>query len=239
MKSIRFMPLGDQAIIVSFGNGLSKQVNQRVQSFRHLLLRQKWPFIVDVVATFTNVTVFYNATKQSYPEVRNELKRLLEVENRFNTKKSVQNIYLPVLYDGMDLERVSEKTGLSKKEIIHHHTNQAYPIYMVGFLPGFPYIGGFTEKLSIPRLDKPRNQVPKGSVGIINSQSGIYPVSSPGGWNIIGTTPVELIRLDKKYPFYYQAGDYITFYPVDEDEYKSIRQNKLFEPKIEVIQDGD
>ena len=239
MKSIQFKPLGDQAIIVSFGNELSKQTNQRVQDFRHLLLRQSWSFIVDVVATFTNVTVFYDPSKRTYQEVRSELKRLLEVEENYDTKKTIHNIYLPVFYNGMDLKRVSEKTGLSKDETIQLHTNQAFPIYMVGFLPGFPYVGGFSKQLSIPRLDKPRNQVPKGSVGIINSQSGIYPVSSPGGWNIIGTTPVELIRLDRKYPFYYQAGDYITFYPIDEEAYESIRQNKLFEPKIEVIQDGD
>ncbi len=111
MNPIQFMPLGDQAIIVSFGNELSKQTNQRVQHFRHLLLRQQWSFIVDVVATFTNVTVFYDATKQSYPGVKSELNLLLEDEGYREVKKSVRNIYLPVLYNGMDLGRVSEKTG--------------------------------------------------------------------------------------------------------------------------------
>lgn len=194
---------------------------------------------MDVVATFTNVTVFYDPSKRTYQEVRSELKRLLEVEENYDTKKTIHNIYLPVFYNGMDLKRVSEKTGLSKDEIIQLHTNQAFPIYMVGFLPGFPYVGGFSKQLSIPRLDKPRNQVPKGSVW--DHQFTIRDLSCfiAGGWNIIGTTPVELIRLDRKYPFYYQAGDYITFYPIDEEAYESIRQNKLFEPKIEVIQDGD
>ena len=239
MDNVSFTPLGDQAITVTFGSEIQAKTNQQVQAFRHLLKEERKDYIVDVVATFTNVTVFYDARQMDYAEIKKELSGLLTDLEAYQDHRTIYNIHLPVWYNGMDLERVSEITGLTKEEIVERHSGKPYPIYMIGFLPGFPYIGGFPEEFAIPRLEKPRQQVPKGSVGIVNAQSGIYPVSSPGGWNIIGTTPVELIRIEKQYPFYYQAGDWITFVPIDEKEYETILNDKHFEPTIEVIHHED
>ena len=133
--------------------------------------------------------------------------------------------YLPVAYGGEfgpDLSFVSKHTGLTGEEVIKIHTGTDYLIYMLGFTPGFPYLGGMDSRLATPRLATPRTKIPAGSVGIAASQTGIYPVQSPGGWQLIGQTPVKLFEPTAQKPVLLNAGDYIRFFEVTPEEYRLI-----------------
>ena len=133
---------------------------------------------------------------------------------------------IPVLYGGEygpDLESIAEHAGLSEGEVIKIHSSQDYLIYMLGFLPGFCYLGGLDERIHTPRLANPRLKIRAGSVGIGGSQTGIYPLDSPGGWQLMGMTPVKTYDPEREVPILVEAGNYIRFVPVDEAEYKRIQ----------------
>ena len=127
---------------------------------------------------------------------------------------------------GPDIETVENTANLCKEDVIRLHSEPEYLIYMVGFTPGFPFLGGLNEKLFTPRLKTPRMKVPKGSVGIANNQTGIYPLSSPGGWQIIGRTPLKLFAPQRKNPFLYKAGDKIKFIPISRQEYEKLEKEE-------------
>ena len=134
-------------------------------------------------------------------------------------------IHVPVLYGGEygpDLQYVAEYNSLAEDEVIEIHSSSACLVYMLGFTPGFCYLGGMDQRIATPRRETPRLKIPAGSVGIADGQTGIYPIESPGGWQIIGKTPVRLFSPDQKPEFLFNAGDYIQFFPVTVDEYKHI-----------------
>ena len=134
-------------------------------------------------------------------------------------------IEIPVYYGGTcgpDLAFVAEHAGVSEEDAIALHSRVEYPIYMIGFAPGFCYLGGLDERLITPRLETPRTMVEAGSVGIANAQTGMYPSASPGGWQLIGRTPLRLFAPEREKPFLYQPGDRIRFVPISEDEYRQI-----------------
>ena len=134
---------------------------------------------------------------------------------------------IPVLYGGElgpDFSYVAEHAGISGEELIRLHSEKDYLVYMLGFLPGFTYLGGLEEKLHTPRLENPRVKIPAGSVGIGGSQTGVYPVDSPGGWQLIGRTPVKMYDPEKQDPILVQAGEYIHFYPITDSEYARISE---------------
>ena len=145
-----------------------------------------------------------------------------------------RKITIPVCYDeefGLDIERVMTHTSLTAEEIIQRHTKPLYTVYMMGFLPGFPYLGQLDETLATPRLATPRRSVAKGSVGIGGNQTGIYPLESPGGWNMIGKTPIELFSIDRSEPFFLQAGDSLQFVPIKKSEFYKIKQALAAKPE--------
>jgi KipI family sensor histidine kinase inhibitor len=154
-----------------------------------------------------------------------ELEKMLEkLEARLGEIKipPPRTVEIPVCYGsdfGPDIETVADTNQLTVAQVIELHSEPEYLIYMVGFTPGFPFMGGLSEKLHTPRLETPRTLVPEGSVGIANNQTGIYPVASPGGWQLIGRTPVKLFAPGRKNPFLYQAGDRIKFKPISAAEY--------------------
>ena len=135
---------------------------------------------------------------------------------------------IPTLYGGEagpDLEFVAGHNQLTPAEVVRIHSSVPYRIYMIGFTPGFPYLGGMSEKIAAPRLKTPRTKIPAGSVGIAGTQTGLYPVESPGGWQLIGRTPLQVFDPRSEQPFIYSAGDFLQFQPVSATEYESIRQD--------------
>ena len=199
----RFLVNGDSAVSAVFGDRISEEINQKIRAFQLLLTARHIPGLIETVPTYCTLMIHYDPCLLSYEE-------LLEI---------------PVLYGGEmgpDLAHVAEHAGLSEAEVIKLHSEPEYLIYMLGFTPGFTYLGGLNPKLETPRLETPRVLIPAGSVGIAGKQTGIYPIASPGGWQLIGRTPVRMYDPDREVPMLPRAGQYIHFSPITEEEYRKI-----------------
>lgn len=222
-----FLQCGDSALIVEFSKEISDSVNILIRAFDAAIKKKNINGIVETVPTFRSLSVYYNPLLISSQKLTKKLKNVLKgVSAAAQSERTV--IEIPVLYGGEygeDLPDVSKHTGLSEEEVIKLHSSAEYLIYMLGFLPGFAYLGGLDPRLETPRLQNPRTKIHMGAVGIGGAQTGIYPLASPGGWRLIGTTPVKPYDPDREQPFLYSAGDYIKFFSVDEDEFNRIKES--------------
>lgn len=223
MAGYRIFSAGDQSIGVEFGNYISEKTNNKVREFCSNFSKWKRKGILDIVPTYRSVLITFDSRQISAEKVKKRVKHCAEEEGIVSQKKRI--VEIPVCYGGKfgpDLEDVSEYTGFSEEEIIKRHSEKEYRIYMLGFLPGFPYLGGMDEALSIPRLEEPRVKIAAGSVGIAETQTGIYPMESPGGWRLIGRTPVRIYNPTRKETVPYKVGDFIRFVPIEASEYAKI-----------------
>lgn len=219
-------PVGDRAIAVQFKQEISLDVNRQVTFLANRLAAQNIKGIVELVPTYAALMIYYNPLVISYRKLREILDTMEESEQILQGEQ--RTVWFPVLYGGQtgpDLEDLAGYHQLTPVEVIELHSSADYRVYMLGFSPGFPYLGGLPPQISTPRLETPRTFIPAGSIGIAGSQTGIYSVSSPGGWRIIGHTPVPLFRAENKQePFLLHAGDLVKFFPVSTDEYRDIAE---------------
>ncbi|MCM3568190.1 5-oxoprolinase subunit PxpB [Neobacillus mesonae] len=218
-------PLGDAAIRVSFSNDISIATHQKIKRFISVLEVEKIKGISEYVPAYNTVAIYYLPYIISYNELAGKLE---EVYNTLPPEARYQPIVyeIPVYYGGetgTDLAYIAKYHKLKEEEVIDLHSSQEYLIYMMGFIPGFPYLGGLSEKLSVPRLEHPRLSVAAGSVGIGGKQTGIYPGSVPSGWRILGITPVKLFDIHNTPPSLFTMGNYIKFFPVDKKEFTRIK----------------
>jgi KipI family sensor histidine kinase inhibitor len=217
-------PAGDCALCVEFGETIAPEINDRVHALAKSLRMHPVPGVGDTVPAYASLLVCFDPLRISSKRLAAQLKkRAAKTRDAFSGGGKI--IRIPVCYEGdfaPDMETVSRHTGFSPEEIIVRHTKPAYRIYMLGFLPGFPYLGGLDPALETPRLMTPRTAIPAGAVGIGGAQTGIYPLESPGGWQLIGRTPVTVYDPRRAEPFMYRAGDTIVFYPVSTAEYAAI-----------------
>ncbi|HXZ37723.1 MAG TPA: 5-oxoprolinase subunit PxpB [Thermodesulfobacteriota bacterium] len=221
-EKIRIRPAGDQALLVEFGTEISPEINLRVQEFSHRAAVQKIPGIGEIIPSYCSVLVYYDPILLSFADTVSWAKEFLD-SKPLETQASAPIKEVPVLYGGEygpDLSFVAAHNQTSEEEVIRLHTGQTYLVYVVGFSPGFAAMGVVPPKVQAPRLASPRTKVPAGSVGIGGLQTGIYAVESPGGWRLIGRTPLNLFDLQKNPPSFFQAGDYARFYAIDGKEYK-------------------
>lgn len=224
MKEYRFLKNGDQAITMELGNAVDEKINRRVTAVCDQILRQNVQGIVDVIPTFRSLTICYEPGQIREWKIKWLLKRAYRKSGNAQAERK-RVICIPVCYGGEygpDLKDVAALHGLTEQEVIERHSGRDYLIYMLGFLPGFPYLGGMDEQLVTPRLDSPRVRIEPGSVGIGGQQTGIYPMASPGGWRLIGRTPVTLYDSAVEDSVPYKAGDYIRFVPITEAQYEQI-----------------
>jgi KipI family sensor histidine kinase inhibitor len=182
--------------------------------------------VTELVPTFRSVSVYYDCGKIGYSRLERKLRRLIRgLSDAVQTNRRI--FVIPVCYEepyAPDMEHVMAHTGLSRDEVIRRHSGSDYLIYMLGFLPGFAYLGGLDPALVTPRLSSPRTKIEAGSVGIGGEQTGIYPLDSPGGWQLIGKTPLKVYDAQRETPILYQAGDRIRFQPITRQVYEDIAE---------------
>ena len=217
--------MGERGILIEFEPEISESVLQRVLSAKENLKKAALESNVEVINTYNSLLISYVGTiEDSYGEVLKVRQVLTEADVSHNIKPQLFSV--PVCYDkefGLDLEHIASEKNLSIDEIIRLHTEPIYTVFFIGFLPGFLYLGGLDEKLQISRRKEPRMKVSAGAVGIGESQTGIYPKMSPGGWQLIGNSPVPLFVKEKVPPCEISAGDKIKFYSVSKKEFLEIK----------------
>jgi inhibitor of KinA len=232
----KFFPLGDSALTVSFGDEIHPEIHSKVLSLTQILAKQPFIGLIDLVPAYTTVGVFYDflQVKNAYQPpttvavwVENYIRRLtqLPITPQDITTKTIK---IPVCYDaefGLDLDTLANQHSISPKEVIMLHTSVIYEVYLIGFLPGFAYLGTVPPQIATPRKSQPRLKVPAGSVGIADWQTGIYPFDSPGGWQIIGRTPLPLFDTYAEGLTLFQVGDRVQFYPIERGEFELFFDN--------------
>ena len=227
---VKFSPLGDNGILIDFGNQIDPITNNKVFDLFHKLKNNNFYFIEDIVPAYSSIALFYDLkpVQNKYQSLVNSfesVKQLVESvlkEDLKTSKSPARKIKIPVCYAdkfALDIQEIAKEKNITVDEIIRIHTSKTYKIYMIGFLPGFPYMGEVDEKIAMPRRSVPRISIPQGSVGIAGVQTGIYPLDSPGGWQIIGKTPYQLFNKEKEEPVLLQPGDEIQFFSISEDEF--------------------
>jgi inhibitor of KinA len=227
-EQARFRLSGDRALLVEYGDGIAPVVNEKVRAVTALLRKNLPAGVEAVVPAYRSLSILYDPLTTT-PAGLVPILQALEADSRTAEIAEAKVVPIPVCYGGgfgPDIGVVIEHTGLREEEIVAIHASVEYPIYMIGFTPGFCYLGGLDGRLQTPRRKTPRTNLPAGSVGIAESQTGMYPVDSPGGWQIIGRTPLRLFAPARENPFLYEAGDRIRFLPIAEDEFGRLHEKE-------------
>jgi KipI family sensor histidine kinase inhibitor len=221
-KPLHFL-MGDRGLLLELGDEISREVNEKVRRMALAIKAERLEGIIETVPTYRSLLIIYNPTVLPIEDLKKRLE-LIEKGLQQTPLPEPKLTRIPVVYGGIygpDLEGVAKYLQISFEEVIRLHCSQPYLIYMIGFMPGFPYMGELPETLVTPRLKTPRLLVPKGSVAIAQRQTGIYSMESPGGWRLLGRTPMELFDPEKDPPSLLQMGDLVQFYPVTEKEFES------------------
>ena len=218
------LPYGDQAVLVNFEQTIKLEVNQQVMDLYQTLQQVKLQGLTFLIPAYCSLVVGYDPSSTSFNQLR---KSLLNLEIQESTASADRLLHIPVCYEkpyALDMDKVVAFTDLEAKEIIRLHTAQPFHVFMLGFQPGFAYMGPLPSTLQCPRKDIPRTQVPARSVGLAGNQTGIYPDIAPGGWQIIGQTPIPTYRWHQENPFLISAGDKVHFKAIDQDQHLEIEK---------------
>jgi len=219
----RYLPFGDMALVVEFGDTIDSKINQRVFALQNAIAEAKIQGVDELVPTYRSLLIRYNPLEKNHDQLISEVKNLADKGTEPNAKPT-RRIIIPVVYGGEygpDLNSVADWHGLTEEQIVKTHSEKEYRVYMIGFVAGFPYLGEVANEIATPRLATPRLKVPAGSVGIAEKQTGIYPCEAPGGWRIIGRTPLTLFDPKQEPPTFLNPGDTVKFKPITETEYKA------------------
>lgn len=226
MSEVRYLVSGDCAVCVEFGNEISPVINKKIRAFKIAVEKSGIEGIVETVPTYRSLLVHYKPEVIGFKELTEQFEALMGSLSNIQIPPPTV-IEIPVLYGGEmgpDIENVAAHNGKTVEEVIQIHTSEDYLIYMLGFIAGFPYLGGMSKEIATPRLKSPRVKIDGGSVGIAGEQTGVYPVDSPGGWQLIGRTPLKLYDADREKPVLLEAGQYIRFRSIDAAEYAEIEK---------------
>lgn len=212
-------PLGDSALLIELGEEINLALNRRVHTLDALLRNDPIPGILETVPAYSTLLIHYDPLTLTFDQVTHWVRdKMTHLDESFH--RTPRRLEVPVRYgsaSGPDLETVAVSKNISPADVIRIHSGREYTVYMMGFTPGFPYMGTLDERLSMPRLETPRTYVKAGSVAIADSQTGIYPLDSPGGWHLIGWTPLKLFDPTRDIPFLFSPGDLVKFIPVEDD----------------------
>lgn len=231
----QLFPLGDSAIVIKFGDQIRPEVYKKVQGAAALLASRRLPGVIELVPAYTTLTIYYNPWQVSImgefnpwlvmqKHVQEILQQADELPDMPQRVVEVPVCYAPAF--GPDLDFVARYHQLRIEEVVKIHTEAEYLVYMLGFVPGFPYMGGLDIKIATPRKGNPRPVIPAGSVGIAGEQTGIYPFSTPGGWQLIGQSPLCLFDPAREPPTFLRAGDQVKFVPISATEFGEIKRRQ-------------
>jgi KipI family sensor histidine kinase inhibitor len=209
----KMVPLGDSSLLVQLGGEIDLAINQRVHALASLIEASSINGIIETVPTYVTLLIHYDPLMLSFTQLKNHLRAKINLVEEVSNRKR-RFIEVPVRYGGkygIDLESVASHLHLKVEDIIRIHSERIYTIFMMGFTPGFPYMGKLDDAIITPRLETPRTRVPAGTVAIAGSQTGIYSIDSPGGWQLIGWTPLRLFSPESETPFLFSPGDEVKF----------------------------
>ncbi|HVH73470.1 MAG TPA: 5-oxoprolinase subunit PxpB [Stellaceae bacterium] len=222
--AVRFLSAGDRALVVEFGDRVDPELSDKVLRLDARLRAAPLPGVVETVPTFRSLTLYYDPLVTGRRDLEPAVRGLLG--RRGGGRRGARLWHIPICYEAPfapDLAEVARLTGLAPAEVAERHSAPQYRVYMIGFLPGFPYLGDLPAELALQRRADPRVKVPAGSVAIATNLSAIYPYESPGGWHLIGATPVRLFAPERAPPALLAAGDGVRFAPVDAARFGAIR----------------
>ena len=235
-NDIKIYQISENAISIEFAQDISEETLKIITKINQFIKQNPFSGLQSVIPAYTTLTLYFNLVElmndaglkgqTSIEKISGYLKSI-NLETKDAKKTAGKLIQIPVCYDvkyGLDLEELSSFYQLKKEEIIQLHSSAVYTVYMIGFVPGFPYLGGLSQKLMAPRKQNPRKTIPKGAVGIAGMQTGIYPLETPGGWQIIGRTPIKLFDASKAQPSLLKAGDKIKFEPISISEFERMEK---------------
>jgi inhibitor of KinA len=237
------LPLGDSAVLVRLGDCIELETNRKVMKLSQRLEAQPFAGWIECVPAFASVAVHYDPVlvlkSRTWEEeghatlfetVCVRLERYLSNDQLHLNEQASRTVEIPVCYggdEGPDLSFVASHNGLTEEEVVAIHSKGDYRVYMLGFAPGFPYLGGLSERIAAPRHQTPRTIIPQGSVGIAGKQTGVYPIATPGGWQLIGRTPLALFRPQDEIPSLLRAGDTVRFIPITRQQYELYKEGAL------------
>jgi inhibitor of KinA len=219
--------------LVSFENTIDEIINRKVIALHQLLAENNFIGFIESVPAYSSLAVFYDVqiVRKNYP-INNTVfdfvktfteQLLMQVQDEY-PELQINNITIPVYYSGDDLSLIAAMHQLSPEEVIHIHTSKIYRVFMLGFLPGFAYMGAVDERIATPRKISPRVKVAAGSVGIAGFQTGIYPLDSPGGWQLLGQTPLKIFDQKKENPCLLKAGDAVQFISINKEIFQELNE---------------
>jgi inhibitor of KinA len=223
--NLTYKPFGERSILVEWPAVIDETILKDIVAFKTVIEENSIKPIVELKLAYNSLLIIYDSICRNLKNEVNHLENLYKLLKPHNDSVSVL-WKIPVCYEvvfAIDLEAISLEKKLSKEAIIKQHFQAVYTVYFIGFLPGFLYLGGLDESLYVPRKSTPRLQIEKGAVAIGGSQTGIYPTVSPGGWNVIGNSPIDFFNPKLKQPCFAKAGDKIVFEPISLNEYKDIK----------------
>jgi len=222
--------LGDQALLVRFGSEPTRECFDRIHAFQEALHRLSIPGVVESVPAYTTLAVYYKPLVIGELAIRQVLLEIKLSDAELLDADSGRELIVPVCYDqefGEDLAYVAQVHRLTTEEVVAIHTSTSYFVHMIGFLPGFPYLGGLSSRIATPRKESPRTLVAAGSVGIAGTQTGVYPIDSPGGWQIIGRSPWQFFDQRFDPPCRIRAGDTVKFSAITRNEFCVIQKELM------------
>jgi inhibitor of KinA len=223
--NVRFLSAGDRALVVEFGDRADRALSERVLRLDAVIRANAPNGLVETVPTFRSLMVYYDPLVTGHTELEQAITSLLDRGDNPGAHTTLWRV--PACYEGKyapDLAEVAQLTRLTPAEVVTLHSSTRFHVYMLGFLPGFPYMGDLPEPLALPRRANPRVRVPAGSVSIATSLTAIYPYESPGGWHLIGATPIRLFDPERARPALFAPGDAVVFDPIDSASFASIER---------------
>lgn len=222
-------------LTISLGDSIDLEINKKVFQLSEQLVRNRQPSWLDIIPAYSTISIQYDVVsiRKQHPSAFDWMKKQVEkVVTELIEENEVpsRQLQIPVCYDpefALDADRIRKEKSVSTDELMAIHSSKTYHVFMIGFLPGFAYMGSVDPRIATPRIPTPRTKVLAGSVGIAGEQTGIYPLDSPGGWNIIGRTPLKVFNPQAKDPVFFKPGDQVSFVPMSKRDFESFDQSNF------------